>query len=68
MCRPGRFRAFSQNENEMNYKNSHRMECLLFVLRQGSCWFPVNTVDKSGAFGKRISNGLAQKKPRAHLV
>ena len=41
----------SQNENNMNYKNSDRMKFLVFVRRRGLCWdFFKNYVNKSGAF------------------
>ena len=39
-----------QNENDMNYKNSYRMKVLVFVQRQGLCWFSPKYVNKLGAF------------------
>ena len=32
----------SQNENDMNYNNSDRMNFSVFVLRRGLCWFSLN--------------------------
>ena len=40
----------SQNENDMNYENSHRMKCFVFAHRRDSRWFSLNFVDKLGAF------------------
>ena len=40
----------SQNENDINYKNSHPIKFLVFVLRRSLCWFSLNYVSKSGAF------------------
>ena len=40
----------SQNANDMNYKNSHRMTFLVFVVRRGLCCFLLNYINKSGAF------------------
>ena len=28
-----------ENHNDINYKNSHCMKCLVFVQRPSSCWF-----------------------------
>ena len=40
----------SQNENDMNYKNSHSMISLFFVLRRGSGSFAVNKANKFRVF------------------
>ena len=59
----------SQNENDMNYKNFHRMKCLVFPFRLGSCWFSLNCVNKIGAFRmKKIQNENARKEHQVHVA
>ena len=41
----------SQNENDMNYKNSRRIKFLVLVLREDLYWFSLNYINNSEAFG-----------------
>ena len=54
----------SRNENDMNYKNSHRIKFSVFVLRRSLCWFSLNYVNKSGVFFEIIRNEYARKRYR----